>query len=207
MPTLHRNTDRPGFFIKGLSHGKPVRFDLTAEGEQYLLTTLGLHDGSKFTADTLKWLYRRQWVVPSTTPLAETVELPPDRPPPAAAAEPPRYESNPVVYQGVVQIRLTASDHVLVDQSTEEVVRILARTQVAVAGPIPQPVRIEPYHVLRDTGRRTYEIRRYRRLLQVRNPRRQTVEAMNQFALPREVDVQVQMLPPGASGLTVTDAG
>lgn len=190
----------------GLSNGKPVRFELTAEGEQYLTTTLGLSDGSKFAAETLRWLYRRQWVVASASPGAEAVESAADRPAPPAD-QPLRYESNPIVYQGAVQIRLCASDHVLVDQSTEEVVRILGRTQVAVAGPIPLPVQIETYVVLRDTGRQSYEVRRYRRLVQVRNPRRQTVEAMNRFSLPREVDVQVQMLPPGVSGLTVSDAG
>src|SRR3954466_1010132 len=64
MPTLHRYPDRPGYYVKGISHGKSVLFELTAEGEQYLTETLGLGDGAKFTGDTLKWLYRKKWAAP-----------------------------------------------------------------------------------------------------------------------------------------------
>lgn len=192
MPTLHRHSDRPAYYVRGVSHGKPVHFDLTAEGEQYLLTTLGLVHGSKFSGETLKWLYARKWAIAAETPASEPVVA---TPAPAPREEPLRYESNPVVFRGIVQIRLTASEHVLVDQAAEEVVRILTRTGVAVFGPVPLPVTVEPFVVLRDTGRRVYEVRRYQRVLQVRQPRRQTSEAMNHFSLPREVDVQVQMHP------------
>jgi small subunit ribosomal protein S10 len=195
MPSLHRFADRPGYFIRGISHGQPVTFELTAEGEQYLLETLGLHDGSKFTRETLRWLYRKKWVLSlqKAPAVAETATTPPPTDTPVPSAEAATYEDNPVVYPGVVQIRLSSADQTLLDEAVREVIRILAGTQVAVAGPIPLPVHIEPYVVLRDGGRQVYELRRYERLLQVRQPRRLTVEAMNQFALPREVDVQVQM--------------
>src|SRR5262249_11849923 len=115
-------------------------------------------------------------------------------PPPAPAPEPPpRLEPNPVVFQGEVRIRLTGSDQVLLDQSTEEVVRTLARTGVVVLGPIPLMVHLEAYAVVRDGAAHTYELRIYQRLIRVRNPRRQTVDAMNEFKLPREVDVKVDM--------------
>src|SRR5262245_22017740 len=80
MPTLHRYSDRAGYYVKGISHGKSVTFELTPEGEQYLTDTLGLGDGAKFTGDTLKWLYRKKWAAPGAN-------SPPEEP--AAVAPPP----------------------------------------------------------------------------------------------------------------------
>lgn len=199
MPTLHRFADRPGFYVKGVSNGKPVTLALTPEGEVYMTETLGLADGGRFAGDTLKWLYKKKWAtpveVPNSGPTAERAPAPVAAPVPAPAPAAGGNELNPVVSQGVVQIRLEASDHVALDASAEEVVRTLARTGVAVLGPIPLPVRIEPYTVIREAGRKVYELRRYQRLMEVRSPRRRTVDAMNHFALPREVDVRVDMLP------------
>ena len=60
-------------------------------------------------------------------------------------------------------------------------------------GPLPMPVHIESYVVIRDGARHPYPIRHYQRLFQVRQARRRTIESMNEFRLPREVDVQVEM--------------
>jgi len=188
MPTLHRFQDRPGYFVRGVSGGKPVTFELTPEGEQYLTETLGLADGAKFAGDTLRWLHKKKWAV-----AVEAAEE--EAPPPAA--EPAPHDPNPVVYQGVVQIRLRSGDHVALDAAAEEVVRTLAESGAAVFGPIPLPVHIDAYTVVREAGRKVYELRLYQRLLEVRSPRRRTVEVMQEFRLPREVDLQVEMLPAG----------
>lgn len=189
MPTLHRFADRPGYYVKGVSQGKPVTLALSPEGEQYMTETLGLGDGSRFAGDTLRWLYKKKWAIPDES----LVEAAPPAAPPAPA--PVADEMGPVVYQGVVEIHLRASDHVALDASAEEVIRMLAQSGAAVLGPIPLPVHIEEYRVIRENGCKTYEVRLYQRLLEVRNPRRRTVEVMNQFALPREVDVKVEMGP------------
>lgn len=187
MPTLHRHTDRTGYFARGVAGGKPVAFDLTAEGQQYLIETLGLTEGAKFSGDTLKWLFRRNWAV--------AIEVPPETEvaPAAASSEDGGPEHNPVVYQGVVHISLAAVDHILLDASADEVVRTLRRSGAVVFGPLPMPARVETYVVVRDGERHAYPIRQYQRLFQVRQARRRTVESMNEFHLPREVDVQVEM--------------
>jgi small subunit ribosomal protein S10 len=200
MPTLHRFTDRPGYYIKGVSNGKPVALGLTPEGEQYLTETLGLGDGGKFAGDTLRWLYKKKWAAPLAEP---PPELPVVLGEPRAGvgvrsapdAQQPVYDPNPVVFQGVVQVRLASVDHVALDASAEQVVRSLGQSGAAVLGPVPLPVHLETYTVIRDTGRKVYEVRFYQRLLQVRAPRRKTSEAMQDFHLPREVDVKVEMLP------------
>lgn len=190
MPTLHRFKDRPGFYIKGVSQGKPIALELSPEGEQYLTETLALTDGARFSGETFRWLYKKKWA----TPLAS---LPEDFPVVVSNGSPlpSASDANPVVFTGVVRIRLSSADHVALDQSAEQVVRTLAQTGGLVSGPIPLPVHLEPYLVLRDQQRKVYELRLFQRLLQVRAPRRLTVEAMNTLALPREVDVQIDMKP------------
>lgn len=185
MPTLHRFADRPGHFARGVTKGQPVAFGLTPEGEQYLTETLGLTDGAKFAADTLKWLYKKGWAV--------QLDLAPEAP----AAEEAPAEAPPPSAEGLIQVGLAAMDHVLLDQSASDLARGLAKTGAAVLGPLPLPVVIDTYRVLREGQPRSYELRTYRRVLQVRNPRRQTVERMNDFSLPREIDVQVEMRPGG----------
>lgn len=182
MPTLHQFTDRPGYYIRGISNGKPIALKLTPEGEQYMLETLGLKSGSKFAGDTLKWLYKRQWAI-------LLAELPPEMPV-VSEVRPAGRKSN----QGVVQIRLSSSDHVAVDQSAEDIVRSLTRIGTSIAGPIPLPVEIEQYIVRRDQQRMVYDLRLYQRLLRVRNPSRQAIDAMRDLEVPREVDLKIEML-------------
>ena len=188
MPTLHRYENQPGYYVRGVANGKPVAFQLTGDGEHYLLETLSLADGAKFSGDTLKWLYRKQW--------AANIEPPPEPipdPTPEPIPGPAIGDHNPVVFQGVVHLQLSAVDHVLLDQSADEVVRTLRRTGAVVFGPLPMPVHVETYVVVRDGARHPYPIRQYQRLFQVRQARRRTIESMNEFRLPREVDVRVEM--------------
>lgn len=188
MPTLHRYVDRPGHYVRGVTKGRPVAFGLSPEGEQYLTETLALSDGARFAGDTLKWLYRKGWA-------AELGALP--EAPAVVETELPAPPQGPAL-EGVIHVRLSALDHVLLDSCAADVTRNLARTGARVLGPLPLPVAIETYAVLREAGRKTFDIRTYRRVLQVRSPRRATIELMNHFALPREIDVQVEMRPGGA---------
>ncbi|MFO0879356.1 MAG: 30S ribosomal protein S10 [Gemmataceae bacterium] len=181
MPTFHRFTDRPGYYIRGVSKGKPLVLELTPEGEQYLLETLSLAPGGKFAAETFRWLYQRKW--------AQVMDVPPPEVPVEVSAS-PRADSN----QGVLQIRLSSGDHVALDQCAEEIVQALADTGASVFGPIPLHALIEKYIVLRESSSKTYELRFYQRLLQVRQPSRAMLDAMTNFRLPREVDLQVETL-------------
>ena len=190
MPTLHRYTNQPGYFVRGVSNGKPVAFQLTGEGEQYLIETLGLSDGAKFSGDTLKWLYRRNW--------ATNMDPPPEPVPEPAAAPSESAGRARRTQPGGLPGRgpHPASPRSITSCSTSRPTRSSARC--AAAGP-SSSARCR----CRSTSRRTsssatgtrhpYPIRQYQRLFQVRQARRRTIESMNEFRLPREVDVQVEM--------------
>ena len=96
-----------------------------------------------------------------------------------------------------IRIRLKAYDHRLLDQSTGEIVDTAKRTGARVAGPIPLPTRINKYTVLRGPhvdkkSREQFEIRTHKRLLDILEPKQQTLDALMKLDLSAGVDVEIR---------------
>ena len=96
-----------------------------------------------------------------------------------------------------IRIRLKAYDHRLLDQSTSEIVDTAKRTGARVAGPIPLPTRINKYTVLRGPhvdkkAREQFEIRTHKRLLDIIEPNKQTLDALMKLDLSAGVDVEIK---------------
>ena len=97
-----------------------------------------------------------------------------------------------------IRIRLKAFDHRVLDQSTREIVNTAKRTGAEVRGPIPLPQRIEKFTVLRGPhidkkSREQFEIRTYKRMLDIVDPTPQTVDALMKLDLAAGVDVQISV--------------
>jgi small subunit ribosomal protein S10 len=97
-----------------------------------------------------------------------------------------------------IRIRLKAYDHKLLDQSANEIVETARRTGAKVAGPIPLPTKINKYCVLRSPhvdkkSREQFEIRTYKRLLDIIEPTQQTVDALMRLDLSAGVDVEIKL--------------
>ena len=95
-----------------------------------------------------------------------------------------------------IRIRLTAFDYRLLDQSARGIVDTARRTGANVAGPIPLPVRIHRYTVLRSPhvnkkSREQFEIRSFKRLLEISEPTQQTINQLMKLDLPAGVDVAI----------------
>ena len=93
-----------------------------------------------------------------------------------------------------IRIRLTGFDHKLLDQSVRGIVDTAKRTGANVAGPIPLPVKINRYTVLRSPhvnkkSREQFEVRCYKRLLEISDPTSQTINQLMKLDLPAGVDV------------------
>lgn len=97
-----------------------------------------------------------------------------------------------------IRIRLKSFDHRLIDVSTKEIVETAKRTGAQVHGPIPLPTRKERYtvlispHVNKD-ARDQYEIRTYKRLVDIVEPTEKTVDALMKLDLAAGVDVQISL--------------
>ncbi|QLQ30329.1 MAG: 30S ribosomal protein S10 [Candidatus Thiothrix singaporensis] len=96
-----------------------------------------------------------------------------------------------------IRIRLKAFDHRLIDRSATEIVETAKRTGARVK-PIPLPTRTERYtvlispHVNKD-ARDQYEIRTYKRLMDIIDPTDKTVDALMKLDLAAGVDVQIKL--------------
>jgi small subunit ribosomal protein S10 len=97
-----------------------------------------------------------------------------------------------------IRIRLKAFDHKLIDQSAGEIVETAKRTGARVKGPIPLPTKKERFtvlispHVNKD-ARDQYELRTYKRLLDIVEPTEKTVDALMKLDLAAGVDVQIKL--------------
>ena len=86
-----------------------------------------------------------------------------------------------------IRIRLKSFDHRLIDQSAQEIVETAKRTGAQVCGPIPMPTRIN------KDARDQYEIRTYKRLIDIVQPTDKTVDALMKLDLAAGVDVQIAL--------------
>jgi small subunit ribosomal protein S10 len=97
-----------------------------------------------------------------------------------------------------IRIRLKAFDHKLIDQSAGEIAETAKRTGAQVKGPIPLPTKKERFtvlispHVNKD-ARDQYELRTYKRLLDIVEPTDKTVDALMKLDLAAGVDVQIKL--------------
>lgn len=97
-----------------------------------------------------------------------------------------------------IRIRLSGYDHRLIDQSAAEIVERAKRTGARIAGPIPLPTKINRYTVLRSPhvnkkSREQFEVRTHKRLLDILQPKQQTVDALMKLDLASGVDVEIKL--------------
>jgi len=97
-----------------------------------------------------------------------------------------------------IRIRLKAFDHRVLDQATGDIADTARRTGALIRGPIPLPTRIEKFTVNRSPhvdkkSREQFEVRTYKRLLDIVQPTPQTVDALMKLDLAAGVDVEIKL--------------
>ena len=97
-----------------------------------------------------------------------------------------------------IRIRLKSFDHRLIDHSAQEIVDTAKRTGAQVRGPVPLPTRIERFNILTSPhvnkdARDQYEIRTFKRMVDIVQPTDKTVDALMKLDLAAGVDVQIAL--------------
>ncbi|MCD4705205.1 30S ribosomal protein S10 [bacterium] len=97
-----------------------------------------------------------------------------------------------------IRIKIKAYDHMLIDQSTKTIIDVAARHGAKVVGPIPLPTKIKKYTVLKSTfvhkdSRDQYEMRIHKRLIDILDPDKKTIDALMSLDLPNGVDIEIKM--------------
>ena len=97
-----------------------------------------------------------------------------------------------------MRIRLKAYDHQLIDQAAERIVEAAKRTGADVAGPIPLPTEKKVVTILRAVhkykdSREQFERRTHKRLIDILNPTKKTVDALMALELPAGVEIEIKL--------------
>ena len=96
-----------------------------------------------------------------------------------------------------VRIRLKAFDHRIIDQAAAKIVETVKRTGGVVSGPVPLPTEIDKITVLRAVhkykdAREQFEMRTHKRLIDITDPSKETIEALTFLDLPSGVDIEIK---------------
>lgn len=97
-----------------------------------------------------------------------------------------------------IRIKLKGFDYRIIDQSASDIVETAKRTGAMVAGPVPMPTRIEKISVNRSPhvdkkSMEQFELRTYKRILDIYEPTAQTVDDLKKLNLPAGVDITINV--------------
>lgn len=97
-----------------------------------------------------------------------------------------------------VRINLKAYDHRVLDQACGKIIETVKRTGGVVSGPVPLPTEIQKYTVLKAVhkykdSREQFESRTHKRLIDIKDPSKETIEALTHLDLPSGVDISIKL--------------
>jgi len=97
-----------------------------------------------------------------------------------------------------IKIRMKAYDHRLLDESVKNIVATVKKTGAKISGPIPLPTRFKRYTVIRaphkyKDSREQFEMRIHKRLIEIIDPSKQTVDELMKLDIPAGVDVEIKL--------------
>ena len=98
----------------------------------------------------------------------------------------------------VVRIKLKAYDHRVLDNAATKIVETVKRTGGEISGPVPLPTEIQKYTILRAVhkykdSREQFEMRTHKRLIDIKNPSKETIDALTLLDIPSGVDIQIKL--------------
>ena len=96
-----------------------------------------------------------------------------------------------------IRIRIIAYDHMLLDKSTQKIVRTAKNTGALVLGPIPLPTKKSIYTVNRSVhvdkkSREQFQIKIHKRIIDLLNSSSKTVDALMKLDMPAGVDIEIK---------------
>ena len=96
-----------------------------------------------------------------------------------------------------VRIKLKAYEHRILDNAAAKIVETVKRTGGEVSGPVPLPTEIQKYTILRAVhkykdSREQFEMRTHKRLIEINNPSKETIEILQRIDLPSGVEIQIK---------------
>ena len=96
-----------------------------------------------------------------------------------------------------VRIKLKAYDHRLLDTACAKIVETVKRTGGEISGPVPLPTEIQKITVLRAVhinkdAREQFEMRTHKRLIDMKDPSKDTMDALTHLDIPSGVEIEIK---------------
>ena len=97
-----------------------------------------------------------------------------------------------------VRIKLKAYEHKSLDQACAKIIETVKRTGGEVSGPVPLPTDVEKITILRAVhkykdSREQFEKRTHKRLIDINNPSKETIDALTHLDIPSGVDINIKL--------------
>ena len=98
-----------------------------------------------------------------------------------------------------IRIKLKAYDHKILDNAVTKIVETIKRTGGDMVGPVPLPTEIEKFTILRAVhkykdSREQFERRTHKRLIDIKSPSKETIDALAHLDLPSGVDIKIKTI-------------
>ena len=96
-----------------------------------------------------------------------------------------------------IRIKLKAYDHRVLDSAAAKIVETVKRTGGEISGPVPLPTDIQKITVLRAVhkykdAREQFEMRTHKRLIDIKDPSKDTMDSLTHLDLPSGVDIEIK---------------
>ena len=96
-----------------------------------------------------------------------------------------------------IRIRIKAYDHRILDNAAKKIVETVRRSGGEISGPVPLPTEVEKFTILRAVhinkdSREQFEMRTHKRLIDIKNPSKETIDALAHLDLPSGVDIEIK---------------
>ena len=90
------------------------------------------------------------------------------------------------------------SIRIKLENAVTKIVETIKRSGGTVSGPVPLPTEVEKYTILRAVhkykdSREQFEMRTHKRLIDVKNPSKETVDALKHLDLPSGVNIEIKV--------------
>ena len=98
-----------------------------------------------------------------------------------------------------VRIKLKSFEHKNLDTACGKIVDTVKRTGGEVSGPVPLPTEVEKITILRAVhkykdSREQFERRTHKRLIDIKSPSKETIDALAHLDLPSGVDIKIKTI-------------
>mmetsp|Transcript_10788 Transcript_10788/g.37470 ORF Transcript_10788/g.37470 Transcript_10788/m.37470 type:complete len:137 (-) Transcript_10788:364-774(-) len=109
-----------------------------------------------------------------------------------------RAQAAAALPQQKLRIKLKAYTPEPLTEACDKILSVAASTDAVVSGPVPLPTRRRIYCVLRSPhvnkdSREHFQIKTHQRLLDIKDPSAQTIDALMGLDLPAGVDIEVRL--------------